>query len=134
MPSKDTATEGAPSINVRILSNTSFKAITSRRETLLNKEIIAINQDQLGKQARVVSDKDNKMIFAKQLSGGKWAIGLFNRDGKEAKDIAFDLKEIGLTGKVEARDLWNNKNLGSVKEQISFKVDPHACKVIILSN
>jgi len=104
------------------------------REVLLNNEIIAINQDQLGKQARVVSDKDNKMIFAKPLSGGKWAIGLFNRDGKEAKNISFDLKEIGLEGKIQGRDLWNNKNLGDVNGQISFNVAPHACQVIVLSN
>ncbi|MFT4093482.1 MAG: alpha-galactosidase [Niabella sp.] len=103
------------------------------RTVLMNKEIIAINQDGLGKQARVISDQEDKMVFAKELRNGKWAIGLFNRDGANVQEIDLNISAIGLSGKIKVRDIWKHEDIGIISNRLSFKVPPHGCTVLLLS-
>jgi alpha-galactosidase len=54
------------------------KASADTLAILENREIIAIDQDPLGKQATVVSDDAGRMAFAKPLSNGDVAVALYN--------------------------------------------------------
>jgi alpha-galactosidase len=54
------------------------KANAETLAILENRDVIAIDQDALGKQATVVSDTAGRMVFAKPLSGGDVAVALYN--------------------------------------------------------
>ena len=99
------------------------------KEILLNPEIIAINQDALGKQAKRIRDDGDTEVFAKPLLNGSWAIGLLNRSEKEEK-ISVTMKEIGLKDKWSIRDIWKHKDLGLFDEKFVVDVPSHGCTVI----
>ena len=57
------------------------------RDILLNKEVIAIDQDPLGKQAKRVSKQGDLEVWARPLANGAYAVGLFNRGPAAAKSV-----------------------------------------------
>lgn len=50
---------------------------------LMNKEVISVNQDPLGRQGRKVKVDGDKEVWAGPLADGSMAVILFNRGGKE---------------------------------------------------
>jgi alpha-galactosidase len=103
------------------------------KEILLNPEIIAINQDPLGKQAKRIRDDGDLEVFAKPLAGGSWAIGLLNRSQRSAT-IKVSWDEVGISGTWNVRDLWQHRKLGSEGEGFESEVAAHGCRVIKISN
>jgi alpha-galactosidase len=99
------------------------------REILLNKSLIAVNQDPLGIQGHVVRRDRDFDIWVKKLSGGSVAIGLYNRS-LEKTEIAVNWRELGLTSESQkVRDLWTDEYLGSVRSGFIRLVEPHDCLV-----
>lgn len=105
---------------------------------LTNDEVIAINQDPLGKAARLIADKDGIQTWLKLLEDGSYAVGLFNIDGygtipqsyfrwgdEKPKSFKFDFKTIGLPGKWKVRDVWRQKDLGSRNASIRTSIPHH---------
>jgi alpha-galactosidase len=84
------------------------------KEILTNKEIIAVNQDPLGKQARAVVTSGSTEVWSKDMSGTNTrAVALFNR-GTGSASITVQWSKIGLpAGAATVRDLWAAKDLGS---------------------
>jgi len=82
------------------------------REILLNREVIAVDQDVLGVQGRRVSRDGNREVWVKPLSGGARAVLLFNR-GERPETISVDWEALGYPPKMKARirDLWTHKDL-----------------------
>jgi alpha-galactosidase len=99
------------------------------REILLNQEIIAINQDQLGKQAKRVRDDGDTEIFIKPMADKSWVIGLLNRSENDTK-ISVSWKELGLSGKWKVRDIWIHKDIGEFADNYTAEVPSHGCTVI----
>jgi alpha-galactosidase len=119
---------------------------------LTNDEVIAINQDPLGKSARLVSSQGGEItlenvrpnrptqtktypkgqVWAKELEDGSRAIGLFNLDDKETTVVA-DFKELKLDGKQTVRDLWRQKDLDTVEGKFEATVAPHGVVFVKLS-
>jgi len=64
---------------------------------LLNRDIIAVNQDPLGKQATIVSNTGGRWILTKQMSDGTRAVALFN-ENSSAQTISTTASAIGLPG------------------------------------
>ena len=84
---------------------------------LCNTEVIAVDQDPLGKCATVINRDGNTFVMVKELEDGSKAVGLCNK-GKTATSIGIEWSELGLTKKkFEIRDLWEQKDLGSFKHQ-----------------
>jgi len=100
---------------------------------LTNDEVIAVNQDALGKQAtRVVGKKKEDLFiaYAKPLEDGTWAVGLFNLGDAEAT-VSVKWSDLGLKAAPQAvRDLWRQKDLGSQAEGYSVKVASHGAELI----
>ncbi len=96
------------------------------RAILMNREVIAIDQDPLGVQGRRVRDDGPYEVWSKPLAQGERAVILFNRGDVEAK-IAFTWEEVGYAGSSRAklRDLWAGKDLGEFAKEHSAKVPPH---------
>ncbi len=100
---------------------------------LTNDEVLAIDQDALGKQAVRVAATGAVDIFKKELEDGGCALGFFNR-GSEKKTIRFNkLVRIGIPGKVHVRDLWLQKNLPDAETEVTVTVNPHGVVLLKLT-
>jgi alpha-galactosidase len=85
------------------------------KSILTNKEIIAVNQDPLGYQGRVVATPGTNLeVWSKNLTGTNTrAVALFNR-GTANASITVKWSDIGLpAGSATVRDLWAAKDLGA---------------------
>ena len=92
---------------------------------LSNKEVIAINQDKLGKQAQLISKEDCCEIWAKKLDNGDWAVGFLNRS-EEMQKMNLDKTQLGLDRKFKSiHDLWKHEIVGENLDNFSCKVKPH---------
>ncbi|WPV63942.1 alpha-L-arabinofuranosidase C-terminal domain-containing protein [Chitinophaga sp. LS1] len=92
---------------------------------LTNDEVIAIDQDTLGKQA--VRVKDN--IWVKELSDGSKAIGIFNLD-TVYRDITLSFKEVGLPSKVLLHNVWRQRDERFCTDSFRAKIPPHGVKLL----
>lgn len=54
---------------------------------LCNHEVIDINQDVLGKQAKIIGATKEELVLAKELEGGSIAVGLFSVSGNANSEI-----------------------------------------------
>ena len=98
---------------------------------LLNKEVIAVDQDPLGVQGRRVRKDGNLEVWAKEMSDGSRAVILFNRGPAEA-EIAASWEDLGYPKYLAAsvRDLWEKKDLGKFTGKFSAKVASHGVVMI----
>ena len=99
---------------------------------LCNAEVIDINQDVLGKQARVVRKTDTDLVLAKPLDDGSVAVGLFNL-AKQPRQITVSWADLHLTGAYKARDPWRQRNLGRANRQLEATVPAHGVHLVRLS-
>lgn len=114
---------------------------------LCNNEVIEINQDILGKQARVLRNSDNEMVMIKELEDGSKAVGLFHVSGttenpanffnwngkKEGRKITVNASELGIEGKFKVRDLWRQKDLGEFENSYEAEVPYHGVMMLKIS-
>jgi len=91
---------------------------------LSNAEVIEVDQDLLGKQARIVRHSDEELILPKPMEDGSLAVGLFNLAEVE-REVSVPLVELGLTGAQRARDLWRQEEAGGVEDALSRTVARH---------
>ena len=102
-------------------------------EILTNREVIAINQDTDGKQGRRITKSGDQEVWARPLSGGAQAIGLFNRGGSPAK-ITVNWPDMGLkTAPSRARDLWAHSDLKLDGAEDSVTVPAHGVVMLRVS-
>lgn len=101
---------------------------------LMNKELLAIDQDPLGKQGFRVMSKDGLEAWKKPLSGDRYAIALFNRNSDRQKITATwkDL-ELDPETKYDAYDIWKHAVTGKSLTTISDQLEPHQSKVFVFS-
>ena len=101
------------------------------RRILLNKEIIAINQDALGKAARLVQRIGECRVYHRQLTNNRQAIAIMNPSDK-AQRISLPLSFLGKSAKYDFRDVWEHKNT-SVKKAWEGKLEAHETKVFVIT-
>ena len=101
------------------------------REILLNKDIIAIDQDTLGIQGHRVKKSGDLEVWSKQLADGGRAVALLNRSDKSST-IAADWRDIGYPSTVSAavRDLWTHKDLAQHTGSFSAEVPSHGVVMV----
>ncbi|MFL6438068.1 MAG: glycoside hydrolase family 27 protein [Terriglobales bacterium] len=102
------------------------------RDILENRDVIAVDQDRAGHQGYRLSKDGDKEVWVKQLSGGDWALGLFNR-GEAATTIATSLAALKIQGIVSARDLWTHNDRGQIRDQLSAEVPAHGVALLRLT-
>ena len=96
---------------------------------LCNDEIIAVNQDSLGKPAANVLKAENWEVQLKPLSDGNYALAFFNLGKSPALSPKIDLGFYGIGGKCRLRDLWSKQDLGPLPKDFQVGVDAHCAKV-----
>jgi alpha-galactosidase len=100
---------------------------------LTNDEVLAVNQDPLGKQAWKMKANAEYQIWVKQMEDGSKAIGFFNLTEKPV-NIPLDLSDLQMTGKYLMRDLWSQQDLGKVRDHFEIRVMPHGARLVSLKD
>ena len=106
---------------------------------LTNKEVIAVDQDTLGRQGIRYMKVGDHETWIKELSGGEGAVCFFNRDEEPwefelnwAKDIYYG-QILPWQQPYKVRDLWLHKDLGSTKDKMKIKVPAHGVVLFLLT-
>jgi alpha-galactosidase len=101
------------------------------RDILTNKEVIAIDQDSLGRQGRRVAKDGDLEVWAKQLKNGDRAVILLNRSSS-AQQITANWEQLGYPEHLSAsvRDLWTHKDLGKSTGKFSAQVESHGVVMV----
>ncbi|KAJ3134119.1 Kinesin- protein 6 [Physocladia obscura] len=105
-----------------------------------NEDIIAINQDSLGKSAFLRGTLDNILVWVGELANGDRVLLVFNGDNEKVANVDVSLRVFtdgnGKTAHqsdfwtVEVRDLWKQTNLGSAQGKIRiYGIPPHGSKI-----
>ena len=101
-------------------------------DILLNKEIIAINQDSLGKQAVTLFIRDNIQVLKKELQNGDVAICVFNR-GDQPISFSLDLKkDLNIWFPATARNLQEHETFKKVTK-LAYQLQGHDCRIYRIS-
>ncbi len=82
---------------------------------LTNREVIAIDQDAAGKQGDRVWVEGPKEIWARDLSDGSKAVGLFNRL-EHPLEMRVKFSDVGFANPSHVRNIWEAKDLGAITE------------------
>ncbi|KAI0166723.1 carbohydrate-binding module family 35 protein [Hypoxylon sp. FL1284] len=103
-------------------------------DVLSNEEIIAINQDELGKQARLVRryTEEEWDIWAGELSGSRMVLGISNWKN-QAQTVNVDLLAVNISS-ATARDVWAAKDLGTISGVQKLELEGHEMRVLVLSD
>jgi len=97
---------------------------------LTNDEVLEVNQDPLGQQARRLVQQDGREIWAKKMEDGSMSVGLFNRDDYSEQKITLKFSDIGFNGNCAVRDLWRQKDLGTFDNQFTAAVLVHGVVLV----
>lgn len=100
-------------------------------DLLCNDEVLAIDQDILGKAATRRAKSGQTEVWARPLVDGTRAVGLFNR-GETATTVTASFRdiEVGVREKQPVRDLWQKKDLGLFDKSFSALVPPHGTVLV----
>jgi alpha-galactosidase len=116
-----------------LLAGNDVRSMTEdTKSILMNKEVIAVDQDALGKQASPVKNGDLE-TWVKPLANGDVAVGVMNMGSTEAKGTisAADLK---LSGKIKkARDLWSHSDVQFKDGSYSASIPSHGVLLLRVS-
>jgi alpha-galactosidase len=112
---------------------------------LTNHEVLAVNQDPLGKQAIKKFDGVRYQVWTKELADGSLAVGVFNI-GKNTPVEAFNwdnddrrlritvgADQLGLTGIHRVRDLWRQQDIGTFEKIFVTEVPHHGAVLLKLT-
>ncbi|MGW2459849.1 NPCBM/NEW2 domain-containing protein [Streptomyces sp. NPDC001761] len=109
------------------------KATPATYDILGNKEVIAVDQDPLGKQGTVVSSGGGRWVVAKEMKDGSRAVALFNESGT-AQRIATSARAVGLpdADAYALRDLWQHRTYNTAGT-IAATVPAHGTVLVRVS-
>jgi alpha-galactosidase len=116
-----------------LLAGNDVRKMTDETKAILtNRDVIAIDQDPLGKQGSRVSKAADQEIWVKPLMGGSLAVALFNRGDRSALMVV-SWNDIELKGKFNVRDLWAHVDRGKIKDEYVAEVPAHGSVLIRVS-
>ena len=109
------------------------KMSDATKEILMNKDIIAINQDIECRGPYCIKQWNNpENVFAliKPLSGGDYAVGMFNF-GDKTNEMSLQFYDIGLptaSGRgLEIYDCYKHEVIGTFSERLAVEIPSHDC-------
>ncbi|MGH4035791.1 NPCBM/NEW2 domain-containing protein [Actinomycetota bacterium Odt1-20B] len=109
------------------------KATPATFDILGNKEVVAVDQDPLGKQGEVLSSEGGRWVVAKEMKDGSRVVALFNETGS-AQSISTTAKAVGLPAAdgYTLRDLWQHKSYNTAGT-IAATVPAHGTTLLRVS-
>jgi len=100
---------------------------------ITNDEVLAVNQDPLGKQAGRTLVAGDIQVWSKPLQNGSLAIGIFNL-GEESQKFELSLDQIGLKEGQIIRDLWRQMDLGTFNGKFSAVIPSHGVVMLRITD
>ncbi len=98
-------------------------------QLLTNPDVIAVDQDPLGKQGYRVWQEGPFEIWMKPMADGSKVVGLFNRQ-RTTEQMTVNFSDIGISGNASVRDLWLHKDLGTFSGNFSAYVPMHGVVLV----
>jgi alpha-galactosidase len=100
-------------------------------DILTNKEVIAVDQDPLGREGERVEKNGDMEVWSKMLKDGSRAVLLLNRSNAE-HEISANWESLGYPSHLsaEVRDLWQHKDLGRFTAKFSMQVPSHGVVMV----
>jgi alpha-galactosidase len=77
---------------------------------LCNHEVIDVDQDPLGRQARIVRRTDDEFVLARPLEDGSLALGIFNLADRPRR-VSVTWRDLGVTRPQRVRDVWRQRDV-----------------------
>jgi alpha-galactosidase len=100
---------------------------------LSNAEVLAVNQDPLGRIASCVNGQmEDGGVWAKPLEDGSLAVALYNRSDEIAV-VRAEWKDLGLEGPRQVRDLWKHVDVGIRDQAFAAEVRPRGVVLVRMS-
>ena len=116
-----------------LLASNDLRNMNEATATILtNPEILAIDQDALGEQAKPVYKMGGIRVYLKHLRNGSLAVAVLNTGSTEKK---FDLKSslLSLKDTPMAHDVWKHADIGMLKDKLPLTIEPHQTIVLRLN-
>ena len=109
-----------------LLAGNDLRSMTDEiKSILLNKEVIAIDQDPEARPVREVLNQDKLVVLMRPLKGNAVAVGLFNRND-QASEMSVKWPSIGLGRmKIQVRDLWKHEDVPPAADGYTSMVPAH---------
>jgi alpha-galactosidase len=103
------------------------------KNILLNPEILAISQDEMGEQAKLISSSAGIKIYKKNLANGEVALAIFN-SSKKTRNYNLKTSTVNLQGTYDAFDVWMHSKIGFLKDgdKLEMQLRPHETAVLKL--
>jgi alpha-galactosidase len=114
-----------------LAGNDLSKMTETDKSFLMNKDAIAIDQDSLGKQGDRLYESGDLDVWTKPLSGGRVAVGLFNRSWS-VREVSVELGQIGFRNGGSVRDVWQKKDLGHRSGIVTETLPKHGAALLIV--
>jgi alpha-galactosidase len=119
---------GAPLLAGNDLS----KMSAEDKSILMNREVIAIDQDALGKGGDRVRQIGDFSVWERPLTGGRTAVAIVSASLGQ-RDVPIDLAAIGFPKGAKVRDVWAGKDLGRLHGVLSRHFPGHTVLLLVLS-
>jgi alpha-galactosidase len=119
-----------------LLAGNNLTAITPEIKGILtNREVIAIDQDALGKQGDRVFSEGPIEIWSRPLKDGSTALAVFNfgEAATNLRGITLHLGQAGVKGSPKAHDIWGAKDLGAITDTTKFTIAKHGVVLLRLT-
>jgi alpha-galactosidase len=116
-----------------LIAGNDLRTMTPETDAILtNKDVIAVDQDKLGKGGERIALHGDTEVWAKPIEHGDYAVAFFNRGEKQA-EVSLKWADLHLGEKAKARDLWTHENLGSIPYGFVARVAPHGVVMLKVS-
>ena len=114
----------------------------STKKILTNTDVIVVNQDPLGAQARRFMDLGEREIWAKPMSDERVAVCFMNRTD-DVWDLNYNWKKYTMyfvrdivnihKNNYNIYDVWKHKNIGQTNDIMKIQIPSHGVLMVILS-
>jgi len=98
-----------------------------------NREVLAVDQDPLGRAAGRLAADPWWEVWARPLADGTMAVGLFNRAPVE-QGVSVNWSQLGVSGSQQVRDLWRHRDVGTFANGFTAMVPRHGVVLVKVGN
>lgn len=102
---------------------------------LTNRDVIAIDQDKLGREGTRVYSDGEVDVWTRHLSGGAMAVAVLNAgsDRYSTHPFRLDLARLGLHGPQKGKDLWSGKEI-TLTQNMPIEIASHDTLLVRVAN
>src|SRR5919204_3284387 len=119
-----------------LMAGNDLRAMSDTTRAILTApEVIAVDQDPLGSQARRARRDATSEVWSRPLADGTHAVLLINRSDRPANVVARWDEVLGAKGsrRAHVRDLWERADVGERDGYDDRTLAPHACSLLKVS-